>query len=162
MATYKKQMQALWHDYEKHHGGPGTLRDAVEWGLRIGRIAEPKLDPVAALVSDMKDALRAETRVDGDGRAYRANAAIRFTSDGGVQESLWGDVDLSSTPDNFLVEHFAQRRKGIVDDCTKLKDDVDHANSTGRAMAQLPLILDFTEDVAERQAMRDLSEKAAE
>ena len=52
--AYQKQLQALFHDYEKHIGGPGTLRDAVRWGLKNGRLAEPKFDPEAALMSDLR------------------------------------------------------------------------------------------------------------
>lgn len=159
--THKKQLTALFHEYERHIGRPATLRDVVEWGLGQGRIVEPQLDPVAALVSDMKDALRAETRVDDEGREYRANAAITFTNDGGIQESLWGDVDLNTTSDKFMIEHFGQRRKGILDDCVKLKDDVDHFNDHRYGKEPHQLVLDFTDDVAERLAMRD-TPKAAE
>lgn len=37
----------------------------------------------------------------------------------------------------------------------KLKSDVDHYNAKPGRMEQLPLILDFSDDVAEREAMRD-------
>ncbi|HXD59066.1 MAG TPA: hypothetical protein VN606_14160, partial [Thermoleophilaceae bacterium] len=80
---------------------------------------------------------------------------VTFTDSGGVQTSLWGNVDREkATPDEFMVEHFAQRRKSIVDDCVKLKSDVDHFNATPGRMTQLPLILEFSDDVAEREAMR--------
>jgi hypothetical protein len=158
MTTYNKQLQAIFHEYEAQNGGPGPLRDAVEWGLREGRLVAPKFDPISALVQEFKGALRAEMRVDDDGREYRANAAIKFTNDGGIQESLWGDSDRASTPTAFLIESFGQRRKGIAADCTKLKDDVDHMLATRGAAYQL--ILDFTDDVAERQALRDPSAAA--
>lgn len=162
MITYTKRLQQLFHEYERHLGKPGTLRDAIQWGLLNGKIEEPKLDPVAALVTDLKNALRAETRLDNQGNEYRANAAVTFTTDGGVQQSLWGDVDRSSTPHDFMIEHFGQRRKGIVDDCVKLKADVDHYNGAHPTRKKVQLELNFTEDVAEREAMRDDDEKAAE
>lgn len=152
--TYNEQLQEVFHDYERQLGKPGTLHDAIDWGLRNGRMMEPKVDPKAVLIREMRNALRAEMRVDEDGREYRANAAVTYTSTGGVQESLWGSVDLDTTPHEFVEEHFGQRRKGIADDCYKYKTDGDHYNSTHRGMTQIPLILDFTEDVAEREAAK--------
>jgi hypothetical protein len=111
----------------------------------------------------MKEALRSETRTDDKGRQYRANAAITITADGGIQESLWGDVDLGSTPDDFRIENFGQRRKGVVDDLDKLKIDVDHYNDSHPGKPY-QLVLEFTDDLAERQAARDMEKdkKAAE
>ena len=157
--AYQKQLQALFHDYEKHIGGPGTLRDAVRWGLKNGRLAEPKFDPEAALMSDLKSALRAETRTDDQGREYHANAAVTFTDDGGIQAALWGDLDRKTTPHEFLVEMVAQRRKGILDDRDRLKSTVDHINDA-HPDKHIQLVLDFTEDVAEREAMRGADEAA--
>jgi hypothetical protein len=154
MATYKDQLRELFHEHEQHIGRPSTLPAALKWGLETGRIVEPHVDPLTVLIKDMRDALRDETRVDAQGREYRVNAAITFTRNGGMQESLWGSVDLQTTPRDFVAEHFAQRRKGIVDDCVKLKTDVDHYNGAHRDMEQLPLILDFNDDVAEREAAR--------
>jgi|SRR5579871_5664502 len=162
MVTYKKQLQTLFDEYERTIGRPGTPRDAIEWGLENGKIALPQLDPKSALIDDMKDALRTKTRTDAAGREYRAYASITFTGDGGVQESLWGDVDLRSTPPEFMIEHFGQRRKSIIDDCVKLKADVDHYNGGAPQQLSFDLILDFTDDVAEREAVREESDKAAE
>src|ERR1019366_4512530 len=149
--AYQKDLQSLFHDYEKHIGRPGLPRDAIDWGVANGRVAEPKLDPRAKLVSDLKDALRTEKRVDANGREYHVNAAITFTDDGGVQTALWGGVDSPSTPDAFLVEHVGQRRKAIGYDCKQLKDTVDHITSKRPSLRkhyeQTPLIFDFTDDL---------------
>lgn len=160
MISYNKRLQDMFHEFERTVGRPGTPREAVEWGLRNGRLTEPLLDPKAALIADVKTALRAETRTDAQGREYRANAALTFTNDGGVQDALWGDIDLHTTPRDHVIEHFGQRRKGIVDDCVKLKADLDHYNDAHREMEQLPLILDFSDDVAEREAIRRSGRRA--
>lgn len=162
MVPKTKRLQDLFHEYEAHIGKPGSLRDAIEWGLTQGKVELPKIDAVTALVNDMKDALRSETRIDDQGNEYRANAAITFTKGGGIQQSLWGSVDRATTPHEFMVEHFGQRRKQSVDDCWKLKCDIDHYNSMrkpGEAGHQTSF--DFTEDMIERQAERD-TDKAAE
>lgn len=158
MVTYTKRLQTIFHEYQKATGKPGALREVILWAVENGKMELPGVDPVAVAVSDMKHALRAETRTDPEGREYRANASVTFTDSGGIQSSLWGDVDQNATPDDFLVEHFAQRRKGVLDDCVKLKVDVDHYNAKPGRMKQLALILDFTDDVAEREAMRGAPE----
>lgn len=160
MITKSKRMTMLFHEYEQHIGRPGRLDDAIEWGLAHGKISMPSTDPRAILRAEMKDALRAETRRDAQGREYRANAALTFTRDGGVQEHLWGDTDRATTPREYMAESFAQRRKGIVDDCVKLKIDVDHYNETRGGAEPIQLVLDFADDVAEREAVRD-AERAA-
>jgi hypothetical protein len=152
--THTEQLQRLFHDYEKHLGKTATLSSAIEWGLENGRIAEPKPDPKAILIRDMRNALRAETSTDADGREYRVNAAVTFTRGGGIQESFWGTVDLKTTPEEFLSEWIGQRRKGVVDDCVKLKNDVDHINSTYPNRKPIQLVLDFSDDVAEKEAVK--------
>ncbi|MGO9663691.1 MAG: hypothetical protein ACLP66_10315 [Polyangia bacterium] len=153
--TDRERLQAVYHEYESQLGKPGTLRDAVDWGLANGKLSEPQIDPKRLLIRNMGGALRSETSIDACGREYRVNAAVTYTKTGGVQESLWGSVDLQTTPREFVSEHFQQRRKGIVDTCVRLKADVDHYNDAHPRMEQLPLILDFADDVAEREAVRD-------
>ncbi|MDH5675285.1 MAG: hypothetical protein OEZ06_24405 [Myxococcales bacterium] len=160
MIKYNKRLQMLWHEYQVMLGEPGTPKGMVEWAVAEGKLDLPDLDPHSALVRDVRHALRTETRTDENGREYRANAAVTFTNDGGVQESLWGDVDSPGTPHEFMVEHFGQRRKQIVDDCAKLKADVDHYNAVHRDRDPVQLILDFTDDVAEREAMREIDSAA--
>jgi hypothetical protein len=161
MITYKKRLQLLWHEYEKHIGRPAKLRDAVQWGLANGKLTEPRMDPIAKLVSDMKDAVRSETSTDDQGREYRVNASVTFVGSDGVQDSLWGNVDSPATPHEFVVEHFAQCRKGILDDCAKLKTSVDHYTDAHPERPRYQLVLDFTDDVAEREAMRETEDEEA-
>lgn len=89
MATYKEQLQKAWHEYEKDHGSvPATARDAVQWAVERGLIAEPEVDPLAKLAADMADALREEYATDAQGRRYRVNHAVRVTK-AGVQYTFW-------------------------------------------------------------------------
>ena len=64
--------------------------------------------------------------------------------------------ELSGTPPEHMIEHFGQQRKAVVDDCDRIKSNVDHYNASP-AGRQLPftLILDFAPDVAEREALRN-------
>ena len=68
-----------------------------------------------------------------------------------------------------MEKAFAQRRDQIVGDCVQLKTDVDVYNDMNRdKQPEIQLVLDFADDVAERQAVvesgatrRRSSEKAA-
>ncbi|HKX00428.1 MAG TPA: hypothetical protein VJN43_22005 [Bryobacteraceae bacterium] len=55
-------------------------------------------------------------------------------------------------PHDHMEKAFAQRREQIVGDCVQLKIDVDAYNDMNTEKAtQVQLVLDFTEDVVERE-----------
>ncbi|HEX7477596.1 MAG TPA: hypothetical protein VF331_07305 [Polyangiales bacterium] len=153
MITYNKRLQLVWREYEAHLGGPGKIDDAVAWGLETGRLTEPRLDPKKKLRRDMKDAVRSEVAADDQGREYRVNASVTFVGDDGIQESLFGNIDSPTTPHEFVVEHFEQRRKDLVFTGYRLKIKVDHYNGAHPDREPHQLILDLTDDVAEREAL---------
>jgi hypothetical protein len=97
----------------------------------------------------MAQALRNEYRTDGKGRRYRVNHSVRVTKSG-VQYSFWGSMPHSSH--DFMEKTFAQRRELIIGECAQLKVDVDVYNDMIDVQKPtIQLILDFTEDVAERE-----------
>jgi hypothetical protein len=149
--SYKQKMQALWKQYEDEHGAePLSIGECFEWAKRKGLWHPKPLDVAKIFNREMADALREETRVDASGRKYRAKLCVRESS-GGVQMSLWGDIDKSSR--DFVEKSVQQRRKGLVDDGYQLKMDVDHFNEFRSPEQPLQLVLDITDDVAEREAL---------
>ena len=55
-------------------------------------------------------------------------------------------------PHAHMERAFSQRREQIISDCVQLKTDVDVYNTLNRGkQSPIQLILDFTEDVAERE-----------
>jgi len=64
-------------------------------------------------------------------------------------------------PPEHFIRSFGQRRQQIVGDCFQLKTDVVVYNEKNINREQIPLILDFTEDVAELQLAYEMPEKAA-
>lgn len=161
MIPYSKRLQLVWHEYERHIGGPGKLRDALAWGLETGRLSLPRIDPKKKLLRDMKEAVRSETATDDRGREYRVNANVTFVGKDGIQESLCGNIDSPTTPHDFVVEYFEQSRKGIEDTCYRLKMKVDHYTDAHPDRDPYQLILDFTDCVAERDAADDKRTGAA-
>jgi hypothetical protein len=152
MATKQEKLQQAWHRYDgDQEHQPTSARQAVEWGVAEGLLELPHIDPYDVLAGDMADALRAEIQVDDKGRRYRVNHAVRITKSG-VQYTFWGALGFA--PHSHMEKAFAQRRDQIVGDCVQLKTDVDVYNDMNRdKQPEIQLVLDFADDVAERQAV---------
>lgn len=149
MATYKEQLQRVWHQYEQKHGAvPATVRDAVQWGVRHGMIEVPDVDPLAKLSEDMATALREEYATDEKGRRYRVNHAVRV-SKAGVQYTFW--AIMKDAPRSHMQKAFIQRREQIVGDCVQLATDVEAYNDMKKDQPAIPMLFDFRDDVEERR-----------
>src|SRR6266700_2180163 len=152
MATKHEKLQKAWHLYDgDQEHQPTSARQAVEWAVAEGLLELPQIDPYDVLAGDMADALRAEIQTDDKGRRYRVNHAVRVTK-GGVQYTFWGALGFA--PHSHMERAFAQRREQIVGDCLQLKTDVDVYNDMNRGkQPAIQLVLDFTDDVAERESL---------
>lgn len=115
-----------------------------------GLLSLPKVDPYDVLAGQMANALREEYQTDSKGRRYRVNHAVRATK-GGVQYTFWAIMNYA--PHDHMQRAFAWRRDQIVGDCLQLKTDVDAYNEMNQGShPEIQLVLDFTDDVAERRA----------
>lgn len=153
--SYKEQMQRLWGKYEELHGRePNTIQDCFDWAYRAGLWKPRPLDISKIFNKEMADALRQETRIDESGRKYRAKICIKEKT-GGVQMTLWADADKAS--EKFVKTSVQQRRNSVIGDCHKLKQDVEHFNEFRNPDKPINLILDFTDDVAEHEALTNNS-----
>lgn len=118
----------------------------------------PEIDPYDALAEDMAQALRTEHATDEHGRRYRVNHAVRV-SKAGVQYTFWAAMGYA--PHHHMEKAFTQRREQIVGDCFQLKTDVDVYNSlTGGKMPTVQMVLDFRDDIAEREEQRRFGKAA--
>ena len=153
MSTKAERFQQIWHKYdaEREHR-PTSAREAIEWAVKEGLLELPDIDPLDVLASQMADFLRTEVKVDEKGRRYRVNHAMRVTK-GGVQYTFWGVMGFASH--EFMERSFAWRREQIVGDNLQLKIEVDVYNDMVRGKhPPIQLVMDYTEDVAERQIMK--------
>jgi hypothetical protein len=159
MATYIIQLQRIWRDYEAAGmTTPATAREVAEWAVSKGLLRPREHDPIADLAQDLARAWREEYRVDDQGRRYRAKHAVRITTSG-VQYGFWADVD--TAPRSHIEKAFAQRRQQIVSDCYQLKVDADSYNDARAGNQPIQIVLDFTQDVAELQALDQEGHEAA-
>jgi len=108
----------------------------------------PEIEPLDILADQMARALRTEYKTDEQGRRYRVNHAVRVTRLG-VQTTFWAIMGFA--PREYMEKAFVQRREQIVGDCLQLKTDVDVYNDLNQDVEPIQMILDFTDDVAERQ-----------
>lgn len=151
MATKSEKLQSAWHRYEKirKHAPTGT-KEACRWAVMEGLVELPNVDPYDVLAGQMASALREETATNAKGQKYRVNHAVRITR-GGVQQTMWAEMGYA--PHSHMEKAFTQRREQIIGDCVQLKVDVDTYNGIKSSEhPDVQLVLNFTEDVAEREA----------
>lgn len=152
MPTKNERLQQVWHHYDadKDHQ-PTSTREAVRWAVEEGLLQLPDIDPYEELAAQMSSALRDEYATDDEGRRYRVNHAVRITK-GGVQQTFWAVMGFA--PHEHMEKAFTQRREQIVGDNLQLKIDVDVYNDLNKGKRPaIQLVLDYTDDVAEREAM---------
>jgi hypothetical protein len=155
MASRNEIMQRIWRRYESgREHKPSSARQAVEWAVKEGLLVEPEVDPYDILADQMCQAIREEHKTDEQGRRYRINHAVRVTRHG-VQLTFWGVM--GHAPHDHMEKAFAQRRELIIGDNVQLKTDVDVYNEKYRGKnPAIQLILDYTDDVAEREELRKM------
>lgn len=144
-----EELQGIWHQYENgHEHQPSSARQAIEWAVAEGLVELPTVDPYDVLASRMAQALRLEYDTDYQGRRFRVNHAARVTA-AGVQYTFWAIMGFATH--DHMERSFTQRREQIIGECVQLRTDVDVYNvMSGAETSEFQLVLDFTDDVAER------------
>lgn len=150
MATKNERLQGAYHAYEDARGHtPSGLDAACCWAVAEGLVELPVVDPYAVLAGQMGSALREEMATDDTGRRYRVNHHVRISREG-VQYNMWAQMGYA--PHEHMEISFAQRREQVIGDCVQLKTDVDVYNRLNAGVRPaIQLVLDFTDDVAERE-----------
>jgi hypothetical protein len=149
--TKNELYQQIWHKLDSENGHqPCGTREAVEKAVAEGLLELPHIDPYDILAGEMAAALREEIQTDEKGRRYRVNHAVRV-SKGGVQYTFWATMGFA--PHEHMEKAFAQRREQVIGDLVQLKTDVDVYNDLNAGQRpKIQLVLDFGDDVAEREA----------
>ena len=159
MATKNQQLIDILNRYiSEVSGEPASMEEVSDWALREGLFRPDPQDVKKLCREALANAARSEKRFDGR-RWHRAKHSVR-TSVGGVQLSLWADIDLNASR-SFMEKSISQRRRGVVDDCFQMKMDVDHYNEANPDKNPIQLVLDLTDDVLEREAGDQLDDDVA-
>ena len=162
MSSYSNTVREYVERYKRENSVTGTIdpHEIAAWAYREGLMKPNPKTIVDVIAADIAQVFREEYRVDKYGRRYRAMHAAKQKV-GNKQISLWADMDDKNVPPEHFIRSFGQRRQQIVGDCFQLKTDVVVYNEKNINREQIPLILDFTEDVAELQLAYEMPEKAA-
>ncbi|MDR6530594.1 hypothetical protein J2800_001330 [Caulobacter rhizosphaerae] len=150
MATFKEQSAEILDRYlDEVTNQPVSLDDVADWALGNG-LFTPRPQDIRKICRDaIAEGARSQKRFDGK-RWYRAKHAVK-TSIGGIQLNLWADIDKNASH-SFMSKSISQRRRSIADDCYSLKMDSDHYSEANPQLDPIQPVLDFTDDVAEREA----------
>ena len=152
MTTQNERFQTLFKQYEKEKNHePTGLREVIEWAVKEGKLELPDVDPYDVLTRQMGSALREQYEIDhATGRRYRVNHAVKMTKDG-AQNTFWGIMGFA--PRNHMQMAFTQRREQVIGDLAQLNTDVVVYNSKNPKEEPIQIVMDFTEDVAEREVV---------
>jgi hypothetical protein len=154
--TYYEQLRRIVVLYrEASQPWPATTSDLASWAIREGHWKPHPHDLVRQLAEHFAGAMREEYITDPQGRTVRAKHAARVKR-GKEQLVLWADIR-TATPEHMEIA-FQQRRHQIVGDCRQLKTDVDSYNQNANPPKQIRMIFDFTDDLAEFEAMERMAD----
>jgi hypothetical protein len=133
---------------------PATSREIAVWAIGSG-LWKPSQSAIITICAEaFAAAMREEYFTDPQGRTVRAKHAAKVVR-AGKQLTLWGDMRTENP--KFMATAFQNRRSQIVSDCRQLKLDVDSYNENRKPPKPFQLILDFTDDVAEAEAVMGLA-----
>jgi len=159
MATRNEQFADILDRYlNEVNAEPVSLDEVAEWALSEGLFKPEPRDLKKICRDAIAQGARSQKRFDGK-RWYRAKHSVR-TNVGGIQLSLWADIDLNASH-GFMEKSIGQRRRSVVDDCFQMKMDADHFNEVHPDMEPIQPVLDFSDDIAEREALSESDENAA-
>jgi hypothetical protein len=149
--SYNEKLQRLVDRYRTEgNRWPATAREIAVWIVE-NRLWEPPRGAVLSrCAEEISRAMREEYVTDPQGRRVRAKHAARLGR-APRQQILWEDI--RSAPRRHMEIAFGQRREQIVGDCRQLKTDVDSYNENANDGRPIQLLLDFTRDVAELEAL---------
>jgi hypothetical protein len=149
--TYTEQLQRIANRYiESGEPWPASARQIASWAIRKQLWFPQPSSLISRCADEIARAMRDEYLVDPQGRTVRVKHAAALRPDGGRQV-VWADIR-TATREHMAVA-FQQRRQQILGDCRQLKADVDSFNENRSVRDPLQLVLDFTEDVAELEAI---------
>jgi hypothetical protein len=151
---------SLQHIVEQYIGAgkpwPATVHSMAAWAISEGLWRPKESDLIGQCADQLSRAMRDEYITDPQGRSIRAKHVARISKNG-KQLALWEDIRTADSQHMGIA--FQQRREQIVGDCTQLRKDVDSYNENwNRSSMPINLVLDFTQDVAERQTIDEMKQ----
>jgi hypothetical protein len=156
MSTRNERLQNIYHLYKEKTGNVSVDSEQLaEWAMTRGMAAPQPKTAKELLAAQFSDALRAEYSTDEEtGLEYRKNHNIRYPKSDGRQGTLWFDIDDASFAQ--MSASLTNRRQQMVGDAVHLKTDEFIWNKKNPSEQQIELRMDFSEDVQEHFALKDV------
>jgi len=150
--SFNEKMQNLVAQYKKEgNKWPATSKEMAVWMIDNNHWEPTREAVVARCAEDISNALRDEYYTDPQGRRVRTKHAARLGT-GARQMVMWDDMRTGTR--RHMEIALSQRRDQIVGDCCQLKNDADSYNDNHNPGPPIQPLLDFTLDVAEREAAK--------
>lgn len=125
------------------------MHEVAQWMLSRGVEAPKPKTPIDLLAEQLSVAARDEHIRDPEtGWDYRRNHAYKQPTTDGKQLTLWVELEAATRPQ--MEMSLANRRNQMLGDGTQLKIDEMVWNSRNPDADPINMVLDFTDDVAER------------
>jgi len=134
---------------------PASTRAIAAWAIKEGKYEPPLGDAEERLARRIADAMAEEYITDPQGRSVRRNHAAQRRTKDGQYAWVWDAIDRASRA--HMEAALQNRRQAIVADCKQLKTDADSYNENYNPGEPIQLPLDFTDDVAEAEALEALT-----
>lgn len=149
--SYSQNMLKIVEDYRKAgQPWPTTAKRIAAWAIQ-NNLWKPQASRILTLCADLlAKSMREEYIVDPQGRKVRAKHAAMIKR-GDEQLTIWGDI--RSEGREHMEIAFKQRRNQIVGDCHQLKTDAHSFNDNRSPQNPIPMLFDFTDDLAEIEAI---------
>ncbi len=163
MRTRRAQQQFLeLRDTYRESGRPwpATARAIAEWAIERDIWRPPAGDVINRLSRQIADAMAEEHITDAQGRSVRRNHAAQLRKKDGQFAWVWDTIDKATR--SHMEVSLQTRRQAIVGDCKQLKTDADSYNENFNPGEPIQLSLDFTNDVAEAEAVEALTRNVVE
>ncbi len=155
--SYKDQMQQIANDYFFTHQKQASARDIARWAIENDLWKPPLELAERKCADDLATAMREDYITAPDGKRIRRKHAATILKDG-KQQTLW--ADMFNAPRKHIETAVQQRRQQILGDCRQLKYDADYYNQTHKDEMPIQPLLDFEEDLAEEEALRNMKKAA--
>ena len=134
---------------------PTDSKTIASWAIRRKLWEMPRRSAIDVCARELSEAMREEYYTDLQGRRVRKKHCLRKReelTDGTHQQlTIWLDIEDDADERDDIEEAFQQRRTQVFTDCRHLKTDVDSYNDNGNPGNPIPMLFDFTDDLAESE-----------
>lgn len=134
---------------------PTDAKTIASWAIRNDKWKMPRRNEIDVCARELSEAMREEYFDDQQGRRVRKKHCLRTSEvlEDGLRKqlTLWLDLVDDADRRDDIEEAFQQRRAMICTDCRHLKTDVDSYNDNGNPGEPIPMLWDFTDDLAESE-----------